>query len=66
MKLTRYEPKVRSDLSTVLETMRIIDARDKDLSRSGPNAGNGSESDNARIVLAKFFELLDNTLELDR
>ena len=65
LKLTKYEPKVRSDLSTVLETMRIIDASYKDLSRSRPNAGNSSESDNTRIVLDKLFDFLDNTLELD-
>ena len=51
-------------MAPVLEAMGIVDTSDQDLGCSRPYAGNGSQSNNATILLSNLFELLDSPVEL--
>ena len=64
LELARNETEVSRDLATVLEAMGIVNTCYQDLRRPRTDAGNGSQSNDARILLAKLFEFLDGPFEL--
>lgn len=59
-----HKAEVGGNLTTVGESVWIVDASDENLGRSRTHSGDGSNALDARILLSEGFQFLDDGLEL--
>lgn len=62
--LARDQAEVSGDLSTVFETMRIVDTGNEDLCCARSDTGYGSNAFDAMVIFADGFQLLHDELKL--